>query len=225
MSAYLRRAAAAGDNRRMWPQHDKTEQLLEGVRQGDHTARQQLLQRHRDALRRMIEMRLDRRIQQRVDASDIVQEVLVDADRRLSAYLADPKMPFHLWLRHMARDRIIDAHRRHRASGKRSVDREQNVQVGFHVDASSVDLIAQLSDHNATPGAAATMHELERRFQAAVEELDEQDREVILMRHFEQLSNQEVAAALELTPAAASMRYLRAIRRLRSLLGSAAVDE
>ncbi|MEX2357521.1 MAG: sigma factor, partial [Pirellulaceae bacterium] len=105
----------------MWPEHDKTEQLIEKARGGDPEARDRLLMRHRDALRRMIEMRLDRKIQRRVDASDIVQEVLVDANRRLTDYLADPKMPFHLWLRHMAKDRIIDAHRRHRVSSKRSV--------------------------------------------------------------------------------------------------------
>ncbi|RCS52938.1 RNA polymerase factor sigma-70 [Bremerella cremea] len=209
----------------MWPETDKTQQLLDGARNGDTSARDALLQRHRDSLRRMIEMRLDRRIQQRVDASDIVQEVLVDANRRLVDYLENPKMPFHLWLRHMAKDRIIDAHRRHRVSGKRSVDREQNLNVGFNMDQSSVDLAAQLCDHNATPGAAATMQELHIRFQAAIEELEDQDREVVIMRHFEQLSNQDVAAALDLTPAAASMRYLRAIRRLRSLLGPTAHDD
>ncbi len=209
----------------MWPETDKTQELLQSARDGDTAARDALLQRHRDSLRRMIEMRLDRRIQQRVDASDIVQEVLVDANRRLVDYLQNPKMPFHLWLRHMAKDRIIDAHRRHRVSGKRSVDREQNMNVGFNMDHSSVDLAAQLCDQNTTPGAAATMQELHVRFQAAIEELDDQDREVVIMRHFEQLSNQDVAAALDLTPAAASMRYLRAIRRLRALLGPTAVDE
>jgi len=209
----------------MWPEQEKTEVLLTNAKKGDDDARQQLLQRHRDSLRRMIDMRLDRRIQQRVDASDIVQEVMVDANRRLTDYLADPKMPFHLWLRHMAKDRIIDAHRRHRVSGKRSVDREQSMTVGFNMDQSSVDLAAQICDSAATPGEAATMHELHRRFEAAIEDLEPQDREVVIMRHFEQLSNQDVAAALDLTPAAASMRYLRAIRRLRTLLGPTAVDE
>jgi len=209
----------------MWPEHDKTNELLADAREGNADARDNLLQRHRDSLRRMIEMRLDRRIQQRVDASDIVQEVLVDANRRLEDYLANPKMPFHLWLRHMAKDRIIDAHRRHRVSSKRSVDREQNMNVGFNMDQSSIDLAAQLCDNTTTPGAAATMQELHQRFEAAVEDLDPQDREVVIMRHFEQLSNQDVAAALDLTPAAASMRYLRAIRRLRALLGPTAVDE
>lgn len=209
----------------MWPEHDKTEQLIEKARSGDPEARDRLLMRHRDALRRMIEMRLDRKIQRRVDASDIVQEVLVDANRRLTDYLADPKMPFHLWLRHMAKDRIIDAHRRHRVSSKRSVDREQNLAIGFNMDQSSVDLAAQICDTEATPGAAATMEELQRRFQAAIELMDPADREVIIMRHFEQLTNQDVAAALDLSAAAASMRYLRAMRRLRTMLGDEAIDD
>ena len=202
----------------MWPTSDKTHELLAGAREGRSEAVDQLLERHRDALRRMIDMRLDARIQTRVDASDIVQEVMVDANRRLQDYLANPTMPFHLWLRHMARDRIIDAHRRHRASAKRSVDREQRA-AAKQLDHSTVELVTQLCDAQLTPAAAATMHELQQRFADAIEQLDDQDREVVLMRHFEQLSNQEVAQALQLTEPAASMRYLRAMRRLRAMLG------
>ena len=202
----------------MWPGSDKTEELLDGVKGGDEQAQERLFDRHRIALRRMIDMRLDRRIQQRVDASDIVQEVMIEANRRLSQYLENPAMPFHLWLRQMARDRIIDAHRRHRASGKRSVDREQAMVAGGEIDRSTIELVAQLCDTEMTPAAAATMQELQRRFRNAIDELDEHDREIVLMRHFEQLSNQDIAEALGLTQPAASMRYLRAIRRLRELL-------
>ena len=113
------------------------QELLNNAKEGDDHAAGQLLDRHRDALRRMVEMRLDRRIQQRVDASDIVQEVMIEANRRLRKYLDDPVMPFHLWLRQMAKDRIIDAHRRHRASGKRSVDREQGMVAPAAMDRST----------------------------------------------------------------------------------------
>ena len=202
----------------MWPETDQTQKLLQHARDGDQDAAGQLLDRHREALRRMIGMRLDRQIQQRVDASDIVQDVLVEANRRLSAYLENPVMPFHLWLRHMAKDRIIDAHRRHRVSAKRTVDREQAIQRPPKPDQSTMQLAAQLCDQQLTPAAAATMHELQRRFQLAIEQLNEQDHEIVLMRHSEQLSNQEVAQALELSEPAASMRYLRAMRRLRSLM-------
>jgi len=204
----------------MWPESEQTERLLDGVRRGDAQAAGSLLERHREALRRMIAMRLDRRIQGRVDASDVVQDVLIDANRRLQMYLDNPTMPFHLWLRHLARDRIIDAHRRHRASARRSVDREQPAVVPARLDHSTVELVAQLRDEQLTPAAAATMRELEQRFALAVEQLEEQDREVVLMRHFEQLSNQEVAQALGLSEPAASMRYLRAMRRLRKLLAA-----
>ena len=146
---------------------------------------------------------------------------MIEANRRLQDYLQDPAMPFHLWLRHIAKDRIIDAHRRHRAAAKRSVDRERSLAAATP-DRSTVELVAQLCDRELTPAAAATMHELARKFEVAIEELDDQDREVVLMRHFEELSNQEVADALGLSQPAASMRYLRAMRRLREMLGESA---
>ena len=202
----------------MWPCDDQTEELLAGARAGDAEAVSRLLERHRQSLRRMIDLRMDRKIQRRVDASDIVQDVLIEANRRLADYLKNPVMPFHLWLRQMAKDRIIDAHRRHRKASRRSLDREQPLVAPQRLDQSTFDLAAELSDQELTPAAAATWHELQRRFQAAVESLDEGDREVVLMRHFEQLSNSETAQALGLSQPAASMRYLRAMRRLRTLL-------
>ena len=209
----------------MWPEADKTQELLANAKEGSEEAIGKLLDRHRDALRRMVQMRLDRKIQRRVDVSDIVQDVLFEANRRLSKYLQEPKMPFHLWLRHMARDRIIDAHRRHRVSAKRSVDREKPLMSPANVDRSTMEIAAQLCDPAITPAAAATMHELARRFEAAIDELEERDREVLLMRHFEHLTNQEVAQALSLTEPAASMRYLRALRRLRALIAETMPQE
>ncbi len=204
----------------MWPDSEKTQELLAGARQGDAVAVNQLLDRHRESLRRMIDLRMDRAVSQRVDASDIVQDVLVEANRRLQDYLANPQFPFHLWLRQMAKDRLIDAHRRHRGAARRSVDREQK-QASVPLDQSTLDLVAGICDPELTPAAAATWHELQRRFQDAIEQLDEQDREVVLMRHFEQLSNSEVAQSLHLSEPAAGMRYLRAMRRLREKLGPA----
>jgi RNA polymerase sigma-70 factor (ECF subfamily) len=202
----------------MWPDSSQTQELLQQARQGDAAAVNALLERHRAALRRMVDLRMDRALSRRVDASDIVQDVMLEANRRLKEYLNNPAMPFHLWLRHMARDRLIDAHRRHRVSQRRSLDREQPLAAARDLDRSTLELAAQLCDDELTPAAAATWHELQRRFQQAVEQLDEQDREIVLMRHFEELSNQEAAQALGVTAAAASMRYLRAMRRLRGLL-------
>jgi RNA polymerase sigma-70 factor, ECF subfamily len=192
--------------------------LLDRVRQGDGDAVNGLLERHRTAIRRMIDLRMDRVVQRRVDASDIVQDVLVEANRRLRDYLANPTMPFRLWLRHMARDRLIDAHRRHRVASSRSLDREVPLVTAGTGDQSEADLAERLADRELTPAAAATWRELERRFAAAVEQLDETDRQIVLLRHFEHLSTAEAAEALGLSKPAAGMRYLRAMRRLRGLL-------
>lgn len=202
----------------IWPDGEQTDELLVGARKGDNEAVDRLLDRHRDSLRRMIGMRLDRKLSRRVDVSDVVQDVLVEASRRLQSYLANPAMAFHLWIRQIAKDRIIDAHRRHRVSAKRSVDREQPLAAVGPVDQSTIELAAQLCDDQLTPAAAATQRELAAHVHSAIELLDENDQEIILMRHFEQLSNQEIAAALDLTEPAASMRYLRALKKLRKSL-------
>jgi RNA polymerase sigma-70 factor (ECF subfamily) len=198
-----------------------TQALLDRVRRGDDAAINGLLSRHRAAIRRMIDRRMDKGVQRRVDASDIVQDVMIEANRRLGDYLANPTMPFQLWLRHMARDRLIDAHRRHRVASNRSVDREVPMTVPTGEDRSQADLMGQVADRELTPAAAATWHELERRFAAAVEQLDEADRQIVLLRHFEHLSTAEAADTLGLSKAAAGMRYLRAMRRLRVLLDGA----
>lgn len=202
----------------MWPESDKTEELLLQVKQGDEDAVNQLMERHRDALRQVVRMRLDQKIQRRIDVSDVVQDVLVEANRRLKDYLGNPVMSFRLWLRQIAQDRIIDAHRRHRISARRSVDREQAIAAPKGYDQSSIQLAGMLSDQNLTPEAAALQQEMARRVEAAVARLEERDSEIIVMRHYEHLSNQEIAQALNLTEPAASMRYLRAIRRLKELL-------
>jgi len=202
----------------MWPQATETEQLLDQARQGRADAVEQLLARHREPVRRMIDLRLDPAIVQRVDASDVVQEVMLEASRRLQDYLQNPTMPFLVWLRHLAKDHLIDAHRRHHQAQKRGVNREQPLHRPAWADQSSLELAGQLVDAERTPASEAIQQELQRRLHDAIAQLDDIDREVILMRHFEQLSNQEVAQALELTGPASSMRYLRAVRRLRDLL-------
>lgn len=200
------------------PEGQPTLVLLDRVRQGDGDAINGLLERHRETIKRMIDRRMDRGVQRRVDASDIVQDVMIEANRRLGDYLANPTMPFQLWLRHMARDRLIDAHRRHRVAATRSVDREVPLVVPDSADQSQADLGGQIADRDLTPAAAATWHELERRFATAVDMLEEGDRQIVLLRHFEHLSTAEAAEVLGLSKPAAGMRYLRAMRRLRVLL-------
>ncbi|MFO0964861.1 MAG: sigma-70 family RNA polymerase sigma factor [Gemmataceae bacterium] len=202
----------------MWPETQPTQELLDRARRGEADAVERLLDRHREPVRRVIALRLDPAIVQRVDASDVVQDVLLEASRRLQDYLKNPVMPFHLWLRHIAKDHLIDAHRKHHQAAKRGVEREQPLARAGWDERSSLDLAGQLFDQELTPASAAIRNELQGRLQTAMQALAEDDREVLLMRHFEQLGNQEIAQALGLTEAAASMRYLRAIRRLRDLL-------
>jgi len=192
--------------------------MLDEARTGEPAAVERLFGEFREPLRKVIDLRLDPVLARRVDASDIVQDVLLEANQRLTEYLKAPNMPFHLWLRHLAQDRIIDTHRRHRQAQRRSIDREQAIQRPAWTDESSVQLVAQLVDAEQTPASAAIHQELQRRLSDALGQLGDDDRDIILMRHHEQLSNQDVAAALGLTEAAASMRYLRALRKLRGVL-------
>jgi len=212
----------ASQSERIWPDSDRTRELLAAARDGDPEAIDGLMDRHRDALRKLVDHRMDRAIARRVDASDVVQDVLFEASSRLAKYLDQPTLPFHLWLRQLARDRLIDMHRRHRKAQRRSVDRERPLVSRAHSDLSSLDLIARLADAELTPAAASIRREMQLRFIEAIEELGEDDREILQMRHFEQLTNSEAALALELSPAAAGMRHLRALRRLKVQLGDSA---
>src|SRR5262249_8998725 len=160
------------------------------------SATERLWERHREPLRRMIGLRLDAELARRVDASDVVQDVLVKANQRLRDYLRDPALPFHLWLRPIAFVPVIHQHRRHKGGAKRNWGPELSLGGGPHADRSSIDLAIQLRDPGMTPAASALRAELERRFQAAIARLGEDDREVVLLRHFEQLSNSEAARAL-----------------------------
>ena len=206
----------------MWPEKEQTDDLLNQARDGNDDAVNQLMERHRDAIRHLVRMRLDQKVQRRVDVSDVVQDVFVEAARRLAVYVNDPnptKMPFHLWLRHIASDRIIDAYRRHRGSVKRSLDREQPLFAPQGFEHSSMQLANQISDHEMTPAAIATQKEMIARIEESIVKLSDNDAEIIAMRHYEHLTNQEVALALNLSQPAAAMRYARALERLRQILG------
>src|SRR5437588_10874397 len=135
----------------MWPEAPRTEELLDKVRKGEAHAVDGLLAAHREPLRRMIGLRLDPALAARLDASDVVQDVMLEAHRRLSDYLRNPTMPFALWLRHIAKDHIIDAHRKHRRAQRRSLEREQPLARAGLGDQSSFDLAGQLLDQEKTP--------------------------------------------------------------------------
>ena len=158
-------------------------------------------------------MRLNERVRSRIDAADIVQEAFLEATRRLEDYLADPPLPFFLWLRHIAGEKLIDAHRRQQAQ-KRDAGRE------IHEDNSSASesLAARLVGHLTSPSQAAMRVEVQKQVQDALEQLDAVDREVLLLRHFEQLSTTECATVLGIGASGASSRYVRALLRLQSVL-------
>src|SRR5258708_4582993 len=135
----------------MWPDAHRVTSLLDRAKAGDAAAVGDLLAQCREPLRRAVDLRLDPALLRREDASDIVQKVLLDAHRRLADYLADPKMPFALWLRHMAQDRIIGAHHRHREAERRSIDREQPPQAPAWNELWTGMFIGQTADPDGTP--------------------------------------------------------------------------
>lgn len=202
------------------PTPPETEQLMAQAKAGDASAVNQLMDRHRNSLDRMVRMRMDKKIQNRIGVSDVVQDVLIEANRRLPRYLESPAMPFHLWIRQIAKDRMIDAYRRHRVSAKRSVDREQQIGGFRGDDQSSMHLASLLIDPKRSPIEVALQQEMARKVEASISLLNDKDSEIIIMRHYEHLTNQEIGQLLELTEPAASMRYLRAIRRLKEVIQS-----
>lgn len=184
---------------------------------GDQAAWQNLVRTYRDRLRRMVALRLDPRLQGRVDPSDIVQETFLDAAGRLADYQAEPPLPFYLWLRQLAGTRLAKAHRHHLGTHRRDVRREVALP-----GVSSAALADHLAGREGRPSDAAVRLELRARLEALLDRLDPLDREVLALRHFEQLSNAEAAHVLGLTEAAASKRYVRALERLRERLGDGA---
>jgi RNA polymerase sigma-70 factor (ECF subfamily) len=200
----------------MNPAEDDTEQLLAGVAQGDHSALGLLLEQHRPRLRQMIALRLDRRLQARLDASDVRQETLAEATQRMADYARDRPLPFYPWLRQLAWERLVQLHRRHIRAGKRSVRREQ---TDLPLSDESVQaLVDRLVSRGSSPSARLNRSEQRRRVQAILEQLSASDREVLILRYLEHLSTQELAAVLGLTPAGVKTGQLRALQRLRDLL-------
>jgi RNA polymerase sigma-70 factor (ECF subfamily) len=194
-----------------------TEQLLERAGRGESGACQQLLARHRDRLRQMVAVRLDRRLAARVDPSDVVQEALADAARKLAGYLERRPLPFYPWLRQLAWERLVKLHQRHLRTQKRSVTREERAFPGLP-DESAQELARRLVSPGTSPSNQVLREELRGRVREALGQLPERDREVLLLRYLEQLSTAEVAAVLEITEGAVKVRHLRALARLRGLL-------
>lgn len=187
------------------------EELEQRLRAGDDAVLGQLLERFRERLQRMVHFRLDPRLVGRLDAEDVLQEAYIEAEKRLQAFRDDDK-PFLVWIRLMTQQTMIDLHRRHLGAAMRSAGREvkaprSGTLSGFFVG------------HFTSPSQAALREELRQKVENALDSMDEIDREVLLLRHFEELSNKEAAAVLGIQENAASNRYVRALVRLKGILG------
>jgi RNA polymerase sigma-70 factor, ECF subfamily len=195
-----------------------TSELLRRAGEGDRQALGELFTQHRERLRRMVQLRLDQRLRGRIDPSDVLQEAYVEVARSLAEYLRQPSMSFFLWLRVVTGRKLHALHRRHLGTHMRDARREAPLHGGPVPEASSVSLAAQLLGRHTTPSQAAVRAELRGRIREALDEMEQLDREVLALRHFEQLSNAETAQVLGLSEAAASNRFVRALKRLKKIL-------
>ena len=197
-----------------------TDDLLARARTGDAAALGALFARYRDRLRKMVRLRLDRRMYGRLDASDVLQEVYLDVARRFPEYAAAPAVPFYVWLRALTGQRLIDLHRQHLGVKMRDAGLEVSLYRGALPQASSASLAQQLLAGLTSPTQAAVRAEMQLKLQEALNGMDPMDREVVVLRHFEELTNVEAAHVLGIDTSAASKRYIRAIRRLKVILES-----
>lgn len=196
----------------------ETGRLLQDAAEGEKESWGALLTRHEDRLRRMVALRLDQRLKGRIDASDVLQEVYLEASRCLADYLREPKMPFFLWLRGIAGHKLLELHRHHLGTQMRDAGREVSLYRGTLPETSSAALAAQLLGQVTRPSEAAVRVEVKIRLQEALNSMDPLDREILALRHFEQLTNPEAAQVLDIKEKTAGKRYLRAIKRLKEIL-------
>ena len=202
----------------MTPDSTDTNDLLRLAAEGDSAGLGTLLQRHTDRLRRMVAFRMDPRLQGRIDPSDVLQEVSLAAAGSLTDYLSRPAVPFFLWLRGIAGNKLLELHRHHLGTPMRDARREVSLYRASMPEATSAALAAQLMGRFSRPSEAAVRAEVKIRLQEALNQMDPLDREVLALRHFEHLTNAEAAEVLGVKETAAGKRYLRALERLRDIL-------
>ncbi len=192
--------------------------LLPRAAAGDRESWGTLLARHQERLLRMVALRLDRRLQGRIDPTDVIQEAYLEAWQRLPAYLEQPTMPFFLWLRFLAEQKLAELHRHHLDVQMRDAGREVSLDQGSPSPTTSAILADHLLGNLTGPSEAARRAEMRSTLQQALDSLDPLDQEILALRHFEQLSNAEAALVLFIQEPAASKRYVRALKRLREII-------
>lgn len=194
--------------------------MLEQAAAGDQASWSKLLVHFSKRLFKMVALRLDPRLAGRIDIDDVLQEIFVEAWRSLPTYLNNPQAPFYLWLRGVASNKLLELHRRHLGVQMRDARREVSLRGSPGLETTSDALANELVGNLTPPSEVAMRSELKRRLQQALDQMDPIDREVLALRHFEQLTPVETAGVLGIEPKAAGMRYVRALRRLKSILGS-----
>jgi len=198
---------------------EAAEQLLEQIRRGNPQKVGELFDLFRERLWRMLYVRLDRRLSARLDADDILQETFVEVARRIGEYLNDPAVPIYVWLRFLTVQRMQQFQRAHLGAQMRDARQEVGLPRGNQSFASADSMAGQFVSHMTSPSQAAMRDELQTRLRAALDEMEPLDREVLALRHFEELGNNEVAEVLGISKDAASKRHVRALKRLRDILG------
>jgi RNA polymerase sigma-70 factor, ECF subfamily len=199
---------------------NETDRLLQQAARGTGADLGPLLERHRKRLRRMVALRLDPRLQGQIDASDVIQDAFLEVSVRFADYMRQPTMPFFLWLRFLTGQKLLALRRHHLGAQMRDIDREISLFRGSLPAASSAALAAQLVGCGTGPSEAAIRAERKIRLQEALNSMDPLDREVLALRHFEQLNNTEAAQVLGLQESAASKRYIRALKKLKDILAA-----
>lgn len=194
-----------------------SDDLLAAAKQGDQTALATLLEEHRERLERIVKLRIDRRLQGRVDPADVVQETTVAVLKKFPDYADSPKLSFFLWLRLETLQKLIDVHRFHLGTKMRSAGQEVSLHRGSLPQVNSVSLAEQLLGRLSTASRTAMRAELKLKVEDALNQMDAHDREMLVLRHFEELSNAEAAEVLGISPTAACNRYVRALKRLKSV--------
>lgn len=194
------------------------EALLQQARDGDPEALANIFTKYRQRLKKMVHVRLNPQLKGRLDASDIIQDTLVEAARTLDRFLAEPSLPVYLWLRHLANEKLIEAHRRHLGAQKRDASRDLSIH-GVALNATSEAVAIELICQTTSPDEAAIKEDRKRQLTAALDKMDPLDKEILTLKHFEQMSNREVAELLDISYEAAKKRYFRAILKLQRLLG------
>ena len=196
------------------------ERLLKLAASGDPDALGQLLESHRQRLEHIVQVRLDHRLQSRMNASDVIQETYIEAGERLKEYLENPGVPFFVWLRFLTHQRVQQLHRHHLGRQLRDANRERSIHDPDSEDQEGTGVIAaHLAARLSSASSALQREELRQRLQELLGRLETVDREILVLRHFEHLTNAECAQILRLSTKAASSRYVRALERLRAVIG------